>query len=664
MVDFAALIGKTRLARRLHVDIETRSRVDLKKAGMYRYAQHESTAVMCFSYRFDHGAAARWREGQPMPREIVDHVANGGWFCAHNAQFERTVLNEHAGRAIGFPTISIDQCICTAAKAAAHGLPRNLKDAAKVLGTHPKNEDGVNDMRYLCKPRTDGTFCMPSDDPERYARLYAYCDDDVLAESEVDHAVPDLEPIQMKAYRLDQRINDRGIKVDLQMVEDVQMLIFEYKRYLAAECWRLIGCKPTQREKVAEWVRSQGYNIPDLQAATVVDAVADESCPEHVRKILRLYSTYGMKAVAKFPAAERATCDDGRLRGMYLYHAAHTGRWSALIVQLHNLFRPVIKDPDTAIAAFQERALDLIRFLYDKTDPMKVFASTVRGMLVPDDGKDFIVFDYSSIESRANAWFADEKAKLKIFTTHGKVYEAMASEMFGVPIDEIKKDWPLDHGQPLRFYGKIADLACYYGGGKNAFKKMAKQYGVKISDTDAQRYVDLARRIAPNIVKSWTEYEEAALYAVRNPGKVVYAMKRKVAFKVQGDYLYCRLPSGRKLAYYKPEVQPIGKFDNDVVTFLGINTYTRRWGRCTIWGGTWCENIIQAFCYDLLVEGLLDVEAAGFPVVGSTHDEGIWEVDEGTGDLEEIKRLFCQPRSWAPNFPIDAEGYRAKRYRK
>lgn len=667
MVDLSKLaihVRETiRDALRLHIDIETRSRCNLKTAGMYRYAEHPSTEVMCFSYRFGRSTVLRWKEGEPLPQTVVDHIRAGRPVAAHNAQFERTVLNGPAGQKIGFPHITINQCVCTAAKAAAHGLPRALEDTAKALGTHKKNTDGVNDMRYLCKPRKDGTFCMPRDEPERYERLYAYCDDDVLAESAVDDRVPDLQPIQLKAYRLDQRINDRGFKVDQRMLDDVQMLILEYKQYLASECRRLIGCNPTQREKIATWVRNQGYTIPDLQAATVVDALEDPLCPDHVRKILRLYSTYGMKAVAKYPAAERALCEDGRLRGMYMYHAAHTGRWSSLIVQLHNLFRPVIKDPDTAIAAFQERALDLIRWLYEKTDPMKVFASCVRGMLIPEDRKDLIVFDYSAIESRANAWFAEEQDKLQIFRTHGKVYEAMASEMFGVPIEEITDEEPKDKGRPIRFYGKIGDLACYFGGGHNAFRKMAKQYGVKIGEGDARRYVELARRIAPKIVASWTEYENAALYAVQNPGKVAYAMKRKVGFKVEGDYLYCRLPSGRRLAYYKPEVRP-NKFDRDAVTFMGVDTYTRRWMRCTIWGGTWCENIIQGFCYDLLVEGLLDVEAAGYDVVGSTHDEGIWEVDEGFGTMDEVDRLFCQPRAWAPGMPIAAKGYRAKRYRK
>lgn len=664
MIDFADLAQGRADKFRLHIDIETRSREDLKKAGIYRYAAHPSTAVMCFSYKFGkNGVMGRWREGLKLPFKVVEHIEAGRPIAAHNAQFERIVLNAQAGQKIGFPHISIEQCVCTAAKAAAHGLPRALDDVAKALGTHPKNADGINDMRYLCKPRKDGTFCMPAEEPERYARLYAYCDDDVLAEAAVDAVVPDLSPIQMKAYQLDQRINDRGIRVDSQLLDDVQMLILEYKQHLAAECRKLIGCNPTQRDKIATWVRDQGYSMPDLQAATVVDALEDESCPEPVKKILRLYSTYGMKAVAKYPAAEKALGDDGRLRGMYLYHAAHTGRWSALIVQLHNLFRPVIKDPDVAIAAFQERSLDLIRMLWDKVGPMKVFASCVRGMLIPDPGKDLVVFDFSAIESRANAWFADQLDKLEIFRTHGKVYEAMASQMFGVPIENITDEEPKDHGRPIRFYGKIGDLACYYGGAHNAFKKMAKQYGVKVPESDAKRYVALARDIAPRIVASWSAYEEAALYAVRNPGRVAYALKRKVGFKVEGDYLYCRLPSGRRLAYYKPLVRE-GKFGHDVVSFLGVDTYTRRWMRCDIWGGTWCENIIQGFCYDLLVEALLDLEEAGYTPIGSTHDEGITEVDESFGTLEEAKAIFCRPRSWAPGMPIDAKGYRAKRYRK
>ena len=384
------------MSERLHIDIESFSEADLKKVGMYAYAEHPSTEVLVLCFSHGHGPVNIWIPAeerdipeaviaavrakldsaatlyiQPLcPDVLVRAVESGMELGAHNAGFERTMLNGHAGQRIGFPQTEAKQWVCTAAKARAHGLPGALGDVAKALGSHPKDEDGKADMMRVTKPRklskNDPTVCYtPDNAPEKFIKLYSYCADDVRAERDIDKTVPDLSPSERKVWILDQCINDRGVRVDLDAIDNVQILIDEYKKELEAKCLKWTGVKPTQREKIADWIRANGWpHLEDLQAETVNTLVADERVPDPVKRILRLYSTYGMKAVTKYETMKDAACADGRIRGMFIYHGATTGRWSSFTVQLHNLFRPVIKDTLTAIDAFAARSLIWVRGLY------------------------------------------------------------------------------------------------------------------------------------------------------------------------------------------------------------------------------------------------------------------------------------------------------------
>ena len=351
---------------KLHLDIESYSECDLKRAGAYRYAEHPSTEVLCFAYAFDDELVDLWTPGEPLPPRVVEHIKSRGQVRAHNAQFERVVLNGVAGQKIGFPFIDIGQTVCTAAKCRAHGLPGALANAAEALGTRPKDGAGRIDMLALSKPRTGKERrWTPENAPQRFQNLYDYCLNDVEVERVIDQRVPDLPPYEQRVYELDQRINDRGVKVDLEAVDNVRALIAEYKARLEKECRAVTGLAPTQTGKLGEWVRGNGYpGLENLQVETIARAIKDPSCPETVKRVLQVFSTYNSKAVSKYDAMVDAVCADGRLRGMFLYYGAGTGRWASLIVQLQNLFRPVIKDPDAAIDAFASRDLDWLEWLY------------------------------------------------------------------------------------------------------------------------------------------------------------------------------------------------------------------------------------------------------------------------------------------------------------
>lgn len=428
----------------LHLDIETYSEVDLRAAGVYRYAEHPSTEILCFSYAFDDGPVQDWQPGQPVPLDVIEHVRNKGEFRAHNAQFERVVLNGVAGQKIGFPRIAIRQCICTAAKMAASGLPRGLDDAAAQLGGIRKDEGGRITMLQLSKPRRGKeTRYTPENAPEKFAILYEYCHTDVEAERSIDHLVPDLSPAEQEIYWLDQVINDRGVLVDVDTVATIQTLVRGYKAQLEQEMIKLTGFKPSQREKIADWVRGKGVELLDLQATTVAAAVK-EDIPPDVRRALIVYSTFNAKATSKFDAIEDAVCADNKLHGMFTYHGAGTGRWTSTIVQLHNLARPVIEDPEAALDVIQQGDLDWLRMNYPKIDPLKVIASCVRPVLVAPEGKTLVFPDYSGIEARYCMWLFGEEWKLEVFRkqdakTGPDSYVSTYARLFGVEPEDVNK---------------------------------------------------------------------------------------------------------------------------------------------------------------------------------------------------------------------------------
>ena len=706
-----------------HIDIETFSECDLKSAGVYRYAEHPSTELTVLGYAFDDGPVKQWKPGDDYPEDLYARIEAGGEIRAHNAAFERVVLNGTAGQRIGFPFIRIDQTVCTAAKCAANGLPRALGDAAKALGTHAKSEAGRIEMLQIAKPRKGKeTRYTPENSPDKFAAMYAYNLDDVEAERALDHAVPDLTEAEQDVYELDQLINSRGISVDLPAIDDILAVVEEYKGYLAVECEELTrdwltgeGLKPTQRDKLAEWVRANGYPLlPDMQAETVKAIIRRDEAPDTVKRLLRIYSTYNAKAITKFHAILEAVCSDGKLRGMFLFHGANTGRWSSLIVQLQNLFKPVIDDPEAAVEAFGSRSLDLIRLLYDE-DPIKVAASCVRSVLVASPGKDLLFPDYAGIESRVNAWLFDEQWKLDAFRAYDAgngpdLYLIAVADALGLDVRAMtKKD-------KRRQWGKAIDLFGGYEGGVNAFVVMADTYSVPLQDVaDAIMPVASARELDtaewmwekfgssgeldhdifvacdvvkqrwrakhPYIVQGWKHLKEACEQAVQHPGTGYAIPNGKIAFKVIAfngrNWLYMRLPSGRRLAFYNPRWIPektvieTDEFGREVeriipgeLRYWGIDTYTRQFKEVSTYGGKLCENAVQAISRDLLVEGMWNLENGGYPILGSVHDEVITEPDEDFGSFEEAGELMCILPTWAAGLPVAVDGHRGKRYRK
>ena len=450
------------MSNQLHLDIETFSECDLKKAGLYRYAEHPSTELLVVCFAFGDDPVNTWVPratlppeiqqamhdhhnehggefilGTLVPFELAGYLPGGGVTRAHNAEFERTILNGVAGQKVKFPKTEISQWVCTAAKMAANGLPRALKYAAQELkAEHQKDDVGRMDMMQLSKPRKkkDEPRWTPEGSPERFISLYKYCVDDVEAERCIDNMVRDISPVEQRVWEMDQLINLRGVPVDIPSLKNVMLLVDAYKEELREKCRSICGFNPSQTAKVAEWIREQDFPLENLQSETIRDLLKTDDVPKKIRQVLRIRQLHEMKAVTKYNAMDRAVCADDRLHGMFLYYGAATGRWSSYIVQLQNLYRGDLKDPEVAIDAYNALDLDWIKILYS-INPMRVFSSTVRGLLKTEPGMEFCCSDYVAIEGRVLAWLASQKDKLEVFRTHGKVYEYTGARVYNLPTD-------------------------------------------------------------------------------------------------------------------------------------------------------------------------------------------------------------------------------------
>lgn len=682
------------MSDRVHLDVESFSEVDLKAAGLYVYAEHESTDLVVASYAWNAGPVNVWLPWVEIPETVLTALRERApkgtvfhtgpfvptalriyaldpavKFVAHNAAFERIVLSGPAGKRYDLPPIPIERWVCTMAKAAVHGLPHALANAAAALGTFPKREVGVNDMRYMSKPRQNGTRPTAAEEPERLIQTTLYNIDDTLAERDLDNHIPNLTPAEEQIYFLDQRVNDKGVRIDQPAIRDIMYLVDQYKEKLAAWCKTTTGFTPTQTGKLAEWIRDPAKGnyakLTDLQAPTVVECLADESCPALTKKVLRCYSIVGGKAASKFDAMLRSVAKDGRVHGMFQFYGASPGRWSSRIINLQNMLRSLLswQQVDLAIKACKLRNLDYIKSLFDELDPMKVFGTCTRGMLIPEDDKDFIDCDFSQIESAIQAWLAGSEWKLQVIRDGKmKVYNATGAIMFGVRAEDV-----VDKGEAQMYTAaKIGELACGYQGWEKAIVKMARQRGIKLT-MDPAEIASRWREANPRQVQLWYDLNEAAVAAVQNPGKAYAIPNKKIMFKVESppcappgkSWLYMRLPSGRRIAYFQPRIDEEGS-----VTYEGVDTDTRRWMTVHTYGGKELQNACEGIGRDLLANGLQRMEAAGYHAVMHAHDAGTFEVASGEGSLEEAKRLIATPCSWAEGLPVRASGWRGKRYRK
>jgi DNA polymerase len=654
----------------LHIDVETRSTVDLKKTGAYVYAEHPTTDLWCACYAFDDGPVEVWRPGDPCPSAIVEHVLLGGVIYAHNAAFERVIWHYILAPRYGWPEPDTTQWRCTMVMAYAMALPGALEDAAPAAGLAiAKDAAGKRLMMQMARPRKADPLTW-WDDSAKVQRLIDYCKIDVEVERQLAKRLRPLKESELDLWHLDQRVNDRGVFVDVPLCNAAKAVVAATEAKLDREMFEVTGGAVTacsNRNQLIAWVRERGLETESI-AKDVVEELLARELPEDVRKALNLRREAAKASVAKIEALLLGRSQDNRARGLLQFSAASTGRWAGRRFQPQNIKRPDLEDVDSAIECVMLGDADIVEMLFG--EPLSVVGDCLRGMIAAAPGKKIVAADYVGIEGVVLPWLAGEEWKLQAIREfhagHGPdMYKVAYGKAFNIPPADIgKKD-------PRRQIGKVMELALGYQGGVGAFQTMAVNYGVNLPDAEVERIRDGWRAAHPAIKQFWADLDEAAMAAVKRPGEVQRA--GKIALKTAGSFLFMRLPSGRYLSYAYPEIRPkeMPWTDNDgrpvvrnAVSYMGVNSYTRKWERNFGYGGHWAENATQAVARDVMADAMPRLEAAGYSLILSVHDELVTEVPTDFGSVDEMIAIMTDLPPWAAGLPIAADGFSASRYRK
>lgn len=653
-----------------HLDLETVSIKDLKKTGLYPYADPEATRILCMAYAFGDEPVKIWIEGEEFPEDLAFHIAQGGEIWAHNAAFEFVIWNKVGQYLYGWPKLRIEQVHCNMAMAYAMALPASLENLAMALGLETqKDMQGSRVMMQLCRPRKvndDGSVLWweKGDHPEKYETLYRYCMKDVEVERASGKKMLPLSPSERKVWLLDQKINARGIQIDTKSVKAaIKVIEIEKKRLDSAmrKATNQAVASSSAAGQLTMWLQEQGFES-DGVGKDKVKSLLGKELPKQVKLALEIRQEAAKSSTAKLASMLLKANADGRVRGTAQYHGAATGRWAGRGIQVQNFPRPNISQAEIeACIEYLNGKVDVAYIDMIYGPPMSIISDCLRGMITAKDGHDLMAVDFSAIEARVLAWLAGEEKILEVFRGHGKIYEAAASDIFKVPLDKVTK--------AQRFIGKVAVLALGYQGGKGAFLSMAAVYGVEVTPEKAEE-IKLAWRAAnTKIVKFWYALEEAAINAVRYPGQIFTAGApgREIKYKVNGSFLVCRLPSGRNIFYPFPKIEmnllPWGA-EKEGLTYMGEDSMTRKWSKQKLYGGLLAENCTQAVSRCLLAESLIRAEDKGYNITFHVHDELVAEIPKSFGTVEAFENLVTQLPTWASGLPIAAEGWRNFRYQK
>lgn len=729
------------------IDFETQSACDIKKAGAEKYAEHETTSVLCLGYKFPGQPSQLWKPGEGLPAALIEHVKAGRRVVAHNSLFELCIWNLvlRNGKYGKWPPLNIPQLDDTMPRARMMSLPGGLDDCCAALRLPiRKDQDGYRAMMKVARPRKREPleFWTPETAPEDFARLYAYCPIDVEAGEQLHATLPHLIEKERQLLELDWTINLRGVPLDGPSVNRAIDLIAEQKSELSARVFSLTGgaSTATQRDALLGWFHSQGLMLPSLAKPETVKAAKDESLSDIVKAVLAARGEAAKGSNSKLIAKREGACKDGRARGLFSYHGATTGRWAGRRIQPHNMPRPAkgFKPSDAeAVMTYLKypSAAACIRHEYGSV--MDAISWSLRSFIKAAPGHRFITADYSNIEGRVLAWLAGEEWKLEAFREFDAgrgedLYKLAASRALGIPIPDIDDFY--------RQIGKVMELALGYSGGIGSFISMGANYGVvpdHISTTikgitDPALWNDTLKRLPapgtrfraglepdvwcglrivvdswraahPHVVHFWRALEDAAIEAVEYPGQVINVPGGLVKYRKAGDFLQCKLPSGRCITYPYAEmkrfpsmnweakrdelkyalehappedkamlVTKIAEHEANIewaagLTYWGVSSKggsSKKWKQQRAYGGLLAENVTQAVARDCLAEAIPRLEAAGYPVVMHVHDEIVSEVPNSKGDLKEFAHIMCAQNEWAAGLPVVAAGWEGERYRK
>ena len=652
----------------LWLDFETRSKCDLPSRGVYNYAQDMSTEVLCMSYAFDDDEVVTWLPGQPFPAAVANHT---GQIRAHNAAFERLIFWFVLCPDHKIPEFKLEQFYCTAAQARANCAPGSLEDVGRFAGASMKKDHrGSQLIRLLSVPQADGFFRQ---DQTLMDEMIAYCEQDVRAMRAISKGMRDLSADELADYHVNERVNDRGVRVDVELcraairyateeLDEIQQIVREVTQGAITSVR-----SPKMRQWVLDRVGPQALKLmtvfKDGEAKYSIDKsvrgnlliLAGENpdeVPPDVAEVIQCADDLWASSVAKFQrAANLADADDGRVRGAFVFSGGSaTGRSSSFGLQVHNFPRKCAKEPELVRAAMTQGGEIVPQYGKRVTDVLK---QMLRPALLAEPGNALVVADWSSIEARVNPWLSGRgDDKLDIFRNGGDVYKVNASATFRVPVAEVTGD--------QRQVGKVQELACGFAGGVGAFAAMGRIYGLLLPEPEARRMVDGWRRANPWAMPFWESLERCYTAAMRHKGKEFTA--GRITYLFDGVHLWYALPSGRILCY------PYARLEEGGVTYAKAAwkpaADAKEWPRARLWRGLACENVTQATANDILRYALRSLDAEGFEPVLHVHDEIVLETADPVSAEEAMQRAMCTPPAWAAGLPLGIETHTMTRYGK
>ena len=655
---------------KMSVDIETYSSIDLSKTGVYRYVEAPDFDILLIGFSIDGG-----------PVEVIDCTARHNNYeeerkmvqfkkhlydpeCikkAFNANFERTCLAKWLGK-----EMPPEEWRCTMIKCLTMGLPGNLAGAGMALGLPEdklKDPQGKALIQYFSKPckptRVNGqrTRNLPEHDLDKWKLYIEYNRQDVVTEMAIDSKLEIYKTTEteQELWNLDQRMNDHGVRIAVDMVDKIVDYDTVRKEELQKEAQEITGlANPNSLAQLKTWLNDQGMPMTSVTKDTIAAALSLQYIPENVRRVLEIRTALGKTSTAKYSTMLDAVCDDHRLRGILQFYGANrSGRWAGRLVQTHNLARNSLEDLDLARELAVEGDFDTMQTLFGET--AFVFSELVRTAFIPSEGCRFVVSDFSAIEARVISWIADEEWRLEAFRAGKDIYCETASQMYKVPV--------VKHGEngELRQKGKVAELACGYQGGVGAMKRMDREGS--IPEDELQAVVDSWRNANPKVVKLWRLCEIAVRTAIEEHRTV--RLQHGLEFSYINHNLFIKLPGGRKLCYWDTKLKMDPRDGREHIVYMGVNQETKQWGETETYGGKLVENIVQATARDCLAVAMTRVSNLGYKIVMHVHDEMIVDVPiEDTEALDVINACMAEPIDWAPGLPLKGDGYETTFYKK
>ena len=664
----------------LSIDIETYSSIDLTKSGVYKYIQNDfEILLIAYAYDDEEIKIIDLKNNEKIPEKLKEDILDENIIkTAFNANFERVCLSKY------FNTyLSPKMFRCTQVHALYLGLPHGLENVAKSLRLkEQKLEEGKSLIRFFNKRENLDLLTSNNENIKKgevlkkYEEFKKYCINDVKVERSIRKILEKvkLPESEQKLWQLDQEINDRGVLVDSKLLNNAIYYDNYFKSNLIEKLKTITNINnPKSNNQMKDYLNSLGLNVNSLSKESVEsllnsDEVKKNPHYEKIKEVLHLRKMLNKTSTKKYESMKRCMCDDERIRGLFQFYGANrTGRWAGRLVQVQNLPQNKINNLEKVrekirndiIKDFPSRKKEFNKNLnlnlYNNENLSSLLSQLIRTTFIPKKNHRFIIADFSAIEARIIAYLSNEKWRIDVFNTHGKIYEASASKMFKVDIDEITKE------SELRQKGKIAELALGYQGGVGALVSMGA-YNMNLCESELIEIVKAFRSSNPNIVKLWNNAQKAFIEAVKN--KSVVHIDKNISFIYEGNILFIKLPSGRRLSYIRPKIDYDNIFNKYIITYEGVDPTTKKSKRLTTYGGKLVENIVQAIARDVLAQSMINLKNHGFNIVMHVHDEIVLEVEDKISSIEEVCEIMCKENKYLKGLKLKADGFESKYYKK